>query len=260
MPGAHDQARARIAAEQAAQRQRDRRVLVIGAVAFVLVLAGAGIGFQAWRSHRAPSASPVAGSATAAPMVVTNGQPLRLGGATAPAGVTLYEDFHCPHCADFEDEFGPTLTAAQNAGVASVDLYPMAFIDRGSFAASNAMACAAEAGFGQPYYLGLFANHTLQWSDQQLVALATTVGATATPTFTTCVTDQGKKAWVDSINAAAGANGVTGTPTLFLNGAPVDLTSLTPASLATMISKPPPGETPTVQKSTNPTPTASPSQ
>ncbi|MCW2811927.1 MAG: hypothetical protein JWP61_2385, partial [Friedmanniella sp.] len=166
MSGARDQARDRLAAAQAAQRRRDRRLLVVGAVAFVLVLVGAGIGFQSWRAHRAPSASAYAATVTAAPLAVTDGQPLRLGAASAPATVTLYEDFHCPHCADFEDEFGPTLTAAQAAGTVRLELYPMAFIDDGSHAAANAMACAAEAGFGQPYYLGLFANHTLQWSDQ----------------------------------------------------------------------------------------------
>ena len=91
----------------------------------------------------------------------------------------MYEDFHCPHCADFEEQFGPVITQAQESGAARVELYPMAFIDEGSAAAANAMACAAEAGFGQAFYLGLFANHTLQWSDEQLIDLATKVGGAA---------------------------------------------------------------------------------
>ena len=44
------------------------------------------------------------------------------------------------------------LTAAQQSGQVRVELYPMAFIDEGSAAAANAMACAAEAGFGPSYY------------------------------------------------------------------------------------------------------------
>ena len=95
--------------------------------------------------------------------------------------IRLYEDFHCPHCAEFEEEFGATITAAQNAGTAKVALYPMSFIDEGSATAANAMACAAEEGFGQAYYTGLFANHTLQWSNAQLVSLADQVTGGKTP-------------------------------------------------------------------------------
>jgi hypothetical protein len=40
---------------------------------------------------------------------------------------------------------------------------------------------------------------------------------------------------VDSINAAAAQQGVTGTPTLVVDGAPVDIAKLTPDALAAMI-------------------------
>ena len=74
-----------------------------------------------------------------------------------------------------------------------IELYPMAFIDEGSTAAANAMACAAEAGFGPAYYAGLFANRTLRWSDDQLLELAGVVGAPATPEFDQCVTEPGAR-------------------------------------------------------------------
>ena len=79
----------------------------------------------------------------------------------------------------------------------------MSFIDEGSAAAANAMACAAEAGFGQNYYLGLFANHTLQWSDEQLIDLAGKVGGNVAEAFRTCVSTKQHAGWVESINAAA---------------------------------------------------------
>ena len=170
--------RARLAAEQAAARKRDQRILISVVAAFVVLVVAGGILFQGWRSSRSPSAAPSA-SSSAAPVTITNGKPIPLGSADAPVTITLYEDFHCPHCADFEEEFGPTITQAQESGAARVELYPMSFIDEGSITAANAMACAAEAGFGQAYYLGLFANHTLQWSDPQLIELATKVGRNA---------------------------------------------------------------------------------
>jgi len=140
--------RARLAAEQAAARRRDQRILISVVVAFLVVVVAGGITFQAWRTSRSPSAAPSA-TAAASPVMITNGRPIPLGSADAPVTITLYEDFHCPHCADFEEEFGPTITQAQESGEARVELYPMAFIDEGSITAANAMACAAEAGFGQ---------------------------------------------------------------------------------------------------------------
>jgi protein-disulfide isomerase len=225
--------RARLA-EQAAARKRDQRILMAVIVGFVLVAIAGGIGFQAWRTSRSPSAAP-SSSASAIPVTITNGQPIVLGPSQGAATITLYEDFHCPHCAEFEEQFGPVITQAQQSGAARVELYPMAFIDDGSVAAANAMACAAEAGFGQNYYLGLFANHTLQWSDEQLIELAATVGGSPTAAFQTCVTSKAHAGWVSSIGAVAERNGVTVTPTMLINGEPVDLTELTPEALQTMI-------------------------
>jgi protein-disulfide isomerase len=226
--------RARLAAEQAAARKRDRRILIMMIAAFVVIVVAGGIAFQAWRTSRAPSTVPSA-SVSASPITITNSHPIPLGSPEAPVTITLYGDFHCPHCADFEEQFGPTITQAQEAGTARVELYPMAFIDEGSLTAANAMACAAEAGFGQAYYLGLFANHALQWSDPQLIDLATKVGGSPTEAFRTCVMRRAHADWVTSVNAAADTNGVSQTPTLLINGKEVDVASLTPEALQTMI-------------------------
>lgn len=214
----------------------DRKILILAMLTVVVLVVGGGLGIQAWRTGRTPAPVPVPTRAVQAPVPVFDGQPLRLGPA-APVTVTLYEDFHCPHCADFEAEFGPTLTTAQEQGRVQLELYPMAFIDQGSSAAANAMACAAGAGFGPGYYLGLFANHTLRWNDGQLLDLADQVGGAATPAFRTCVTGKAKASWVESINAAADRNGVRGTPTMFLDGRSVDILSLTPETLDRMITE-----------------------
>jgi protein-disulfide isomerase len=215
--------------EQQAQRRHDRKLLVVAALVLVLVVVGGGIGLQMWRTSRSPSA-PAGTSSSFAPVTIADGRPIVLGRASAPVKVQLYEDFHCSHCQEFEERLGPTLTAEQDAGRVAVELYPMSFIDSGSAAAANAMACAAESGFGQAYYLGLFANANLQWSDAQLVELAGLVATPVPAGFDRCVTTKAHQPWVDSINTAAGANGVTGTPTLFVQGAKVD-TEITAADL-----------------------------
>jgi protein-disulfide isomerase len=232
-PSAREQARDKIAREN--KRRREQRIIFVVAAAVVLALIGGGIGIQLWRSRKAPdtpnqsAASAVAQLNAVVPPVT--GKPLVLGQADAPVTVTLYEDFHCPHCAEFEERYGSILTDAQIAGRIKIELYPMAFIDAGSARASNAMACAAEAGFPQTYYLGLFANPSLDWNASQLISLATTVGGAATPEFTRCVDDGKHDAWVTSINAAANANGVSSTPTMFIDAQPVDITTLTTDSL-----------------------------
>lgn len=220
--------------ELQARRSREQRLILIIAGVLVLVLIGGGIGLQLWRTHRSHP--------TAAPSVATvgelnrkvepeNGKPLLLGEPKAAVTVTLYEDFHCPHCAEFEEQFGKTLTDNEVAGKIKIELYPMSFIDDGSARAANAMACAASAGFPQTYYLGLFTNHTLQWNAEQLVNLAGVSGGSATSEFTSCVNDNHYKGWVDSINTAADSNGVTSTPTMFINGQPVNTQTLTVAAL-----------------------------
>jgi protein-disulfide isomerase len=227
--------RARLAAEQAASRRRDRRILIAVIAGFVLLVVAAGIGFQAWRTSRSPSAAPPS-AAAASPVTISDGRPIVFGDPQAPVTIALYEDFHCPHCAEFEDQFGPVITQAHQSGAARVELYPLAFIDEGSAAAANAMACAAEAGFGQNYYLGLFANHTLRWSDEQLIELAAKVGGSPTDAFKTCVMSKTHSDWVASIDAAANANGVVQTPTMLINGKKVDIGTLTPEALQAMIS------------------------
>lgn len=229
--------RARQREEQARRRKRDQRTLIIVAVGLLVVLVGGGIALQAWRTSRSPSATPSQTGGSTGPVTITNGQPIVLGRADAPVKIKLYEDFHCPHCAEFEEAFGASITAAQDSGTAAVVLYPMSFIDEGSAAAANAMACAAEAGFGQGYYTGLFANHTLQWSNQQLITLADQVTGGKTPdSFKTCVEQTRHMAWVQSINSAADQAGVSQTPTMFINDKPVDIGTLTVDKLNQLIS------------------------
>ena len=225
---------ARRAAEQAALRRRERVRLVVVVVVLVVLVVGGGIGFQAWRTGRSPSAV-APGSSAEAPQKLTDGKPVVFGDPAAPVELKVYADFHCPHCADFEEEFGPTLDAAQDAGRLRVAVYPMSFIDEGSDRAANAMACATEAGFGQRYYRGLFANANLVWSQTQLLKLAELSTDQVPDTFQRCVVGAERKAWADAIDAAADADGVTGTPTLFLAGEPLPLAGLTPESLQTKI-------------------------
>ena len=221
-------------AEQAAARRRERWVLLAVLAALVAVVVGGGVALQAWRTGRAPSPVVVA-EPSSPPATITAGEPVTFGAADAPKVVTVFADFHCPHCVEFDESYGPVLDAARQAGRIRLEVYPMAFIDAGSTAAANAFGCAAEAGFAPGYYAGLFGNPILRWSDDQLLALPAAVGATSTPAFAACVTGRTHAGWVNSINAAAEQRGVTATPTVLVDGVAVDVSELTPDDLAAMI-------------------------
>lgn len=224
--------------QQLAQRRRDRRILIIAAAVVLALVIGGGVGYQVWRVNQAPSAVPQRVE-TLDPQPVTDGKPVRLGRGDAPRTLTAYVDFHCPGCAGFEQDYGAALFAAVERGRLAIDVYPMSFHDAGSTAAANGFACAVEAGFGTAYYRGLFANRDLDWNDEQLITLAGQASAQVPPSFAGCVGSRTHAGWVDSINAAADRDGVQQTPTVRLDGAPVDLTTTTPEMLSAMIDEEP---------------------
>lgn len=192
-------------------------VLAVVVIGVVLVVVLGGIGYQAWRNNRspdAPSAQP-----TFAASEITAGKPIVLGESDAPVTLTLYEDFRCPHCADFTESVGEALTGLQRDGTVKVELYPMSFVDpeHGSRSAANAMACAAEGGRGQQFYAGLFENYGLQWNDEQLIELGTASGLTPGD-FGTCVRSMKHRSWVDSITQIAAQRKVDQTPTVLIDG------------------------------------------
>lgn len=187
--------------------------MLLAVVAVVLI--GAVSVFSWQKSHgrpHAPAAQPSFG-----PVTLTDGQPIRLGHQNAPVTLTLFEDFNCPHCENFEQNLGPTITQLQRSGRVKVELYPMSFVTKRSPALANAMACAATQGFGQAYYAGLFANFGLKWTDDQLVQLGSVVGRPS-PDFARCVRSEQHASWVESITKAAQQQKVGETPTVFING------------------------------------------
>ncbi|WP_168207528.1 DsbA family protein [Microlunatus elymi] len=208
-------AQARLA-EQQAERRRQRLVLAVAVIGIIVVVVIAAVVYQSWRAGRKPEAA--TGQPSFGPVQVTDAQPIVLGKADAPVTMTLFEDFRCVHCADFEEKLGPTITGLQRDGAVKVELFALSGVDpeHGSISAANAMACAATTGKGQPFYASLFANYGMEWSDKQLLELGSQLGLSSDD-FTSCVTGQQHRSWVDSMAAVANQRNVTATPTVFIN-------------------------------------------
>ena len=158
------------------------------------------------------------------------------GGVSIGAGldadvpqIRIYEDFQCPWCGVLERSVGEGLADKIQAGEVNVTYQIMSFLDGSlrndsSTRAANAALCADDAGVFVPFHGAVFANQPPQegtgWTDDQLVSFGRDAGLSgdALSTFEQCVADQPHADYVTDMQTRANQDGVTGTPTMFVNG------------------------------------------
>jgi protein-disulfide isomerase len=151
-------------------------------------------------------------------------------GAEAEAGkpvkVVLYIDFICPVCKNFETQYNETLTSLRNEGKISVEYRPLGFLDTRSTTnyssrAANAAACVVNES---PEKYAEFVNALFErqpaeggagLSDTDLKKMATDIGAKS---IDQCVDDKTYRPYVKHTTQEASVIGVTGTPTVFVEG------------------------------------------
>jgi protein-disulfide isomerase len=158
--------------------------------------------------------------------------------------VEVYADFQCPVCGNFEKAFGPTLTKMAKAAQIKYVVHMMTFLDANlgndaSKRATNAAACAADAGKFGEYHSAVFAAQPAKegdgYTNAQLTEFAKTAGITgpALTTWQKC-TDSGQhNQYVADVADASGKAGINQTPTVKLNGK--DVTLSTPEALVAQI-------------------------
>jgi len=215
---------------------RSRNMLVSLTVLAVLLVAVAGVvavRMAAGGDARlvAPQGAVVAENAPPGTprFVVPDGDP------SAPATLTVYEDFQCPACRATEAYLRPTLDRLVDEGAVRVEYHPIAFLDNASTTdyssrALGAAACVLDTA-GDEAYLRmhdlLFLNQPPEGSaglsDDQLAELAQQAGADRAA-VADCM-EQGRFAgWVAAATEQASQDGVTATPTLLVDGTPLQLT------------------------------------
>lgn len=151
-------------------------------------------------------------------------------GAEAEAGkpvkVVLYIDFICPVCKNFEATYNETLTKLRDAGKITVEYRAMGFLDSRSTTnyssrAANAAACVVNESPEKysDYVNALFdkqpAEGSAGLSDDELKKMATEVGAKS---IDKCVEEKTYRPWVKYTTQEAAVLGVTGTPTVLVDG------------------------------------------
>jgi len=195
--------------------QRRRRLMLVSAAVGILVLFAAVIGYGLYRGERSAVIVP--------PGATDDGIPV--GNADAPVTIDLFEDFQCPICAKFEQITGPTVDELVRAGTARVVYHPVAYLDRMSGTeyssrASAAAGCAAADRVYPKFATALFAQQPPEGGEglppQTLISIGEAAGAG--PDFGTCVRDGTYAGWTAQLTDAASRSGITGTPTVLVNG------------------------------------------
>ncbi|MFD9907577.1 thioredoxin domain-containing protein [Streptomyces sp. NPDC059063] len=224
-------ARERLAVERERQKSRDKRrrtILVSAAVVGVLALATVG-GLLAANAGDDDKKKDASGPVVAPKGAVDDeGPAIPLGKADAKSTLTVWEDFRCPACKQFEDGYRATVNELADKGLLKADYHLATLIDdnmggKGSLRAANAAACAQDAGKFPAYHDLLFQNQPAETDDafadnDKLIELAGKVEGLDTAAFKKCVTDGTHNSWVVKSDKAFEDAGLRGTPTVLLDG------------------------------------------
>lgn len=190
---------------------------VVGAVIVVAVV----VGVLVQRSRSATEQATVTHPTTA---VGPHGGVL-VGDNNAPVTITEYGDFQCPVCGELHQLWEPTLEQLIQQGKAKFEFVGLQYLDRGtteSLRSAAAAVCAADGGKFLDYYNGLYNGQSRTensgfLTNEQLLSFGSSVGITD-PAFARCVSSGRFTGWVTKNTDAASQRGVTGTPTVLVNG------------------------------------------
>ena len=186
--------------------------------------------------------------------------------------LSMYEDFLCPHCGNFEQKMGSTVQQLIDTGGVQADYYMVALppLDTAqsqyySSRAGNAAYCVADADTSpgkdafRRFHAALYAQQPGETSssfptNQNLIETARLAGV-ASQTLSDCINNGKYKAMVQGLWKAAGINA---TPTIRVNGNQFNFSdTTTPQDLinqVTQITGPVPGLTGTPPPPAAPSP------
>ena len=211
-------ARRKAAQEQATRR---RQFLWLGGaigaavlVAIVLILL-----------NRPQSAgAPIVAAAPLPASIPVNGT--TMGAANAPISIVEWGDYQCPSCGLFAREIAPRLiTDYVEPGHATLQFRDFAFLGPESLRAAEAAACADDQSAFWRYHDTLYANQHGEnqnaFSDARLKEIARTLQLD-TAEFNRCLDSGEKQSAVDQSIAAARAQGINSTPSIFIDGTKID--------------------------------------
>lgn len=230
-PSPEDQDRrreARAAQQRAAAAAKRRRTLnqvgIVGGVAVVVIGIIATAVVLGTRGQ-APSGAPaVDAEVTVAGAQVALGSTdtaIRVGPADAKVTIDMWEDYSCPICQRWEATNGDLVNGLVAKGNVSVSYHPIQVDTDYALGGGNASACVAtnDPDRWPAFNAALFANHSTEtdnWTAADFRDFAGQQGAGKASQD--CIESGRYRSWITANTAASAEAGVTGTPTMFLNG------------------------------------------
>ena len=214
--------------QRAAVRDRRRRRLlrVLGGLVVVGLLVA--IAAAVWNATAGNDDLPTVSGAVVKPANLTSDGAIPVGDAAAPVTVEIWFDYMCPACGAFEGANGDELDRLVEEGTARVELRPISFLDKFSSGtaystrAANAIATVADAAPDRAweFHAALYAHQPAEGSeglsDEQIAAIAADVGV---PDDVVATFDAGTHVgWVASATREAFDSGISGTPTVKIDG------------------------------------------
>lgn len=207
---------ARVVREQLERERRRKRTIWTTVIAVAALAVGGLVGWGVYASQKNGEVHTPAHANSGGNAIVTG---------TGPVIVEDYIDFLCPHCKTFHDGADETLEQLISEGRITLVTHPVAYLNRFSTnrystRSSAASGCAADAGKFGEYVDVLFANQPAEGTagptNEKLIDFGRQVGLG--DGFAQCVQDARYVTWAAKVSNDAGEAGVTGTPTVFVNG------------------------------------------
>lgn len=207
---------ARVVREQIEREKRRKRNMWIAIGAVGVLAIGSIVGWTIYSNSKTTDVAIPAGANAEGNAIVTG---------TGPVVVEDYIDFICPFCKTFHDDASATLNQMITENRIRLVTHPVAYLDRYSSnrystRATAASGCAADDGRFTEFVGLLYANqpaeNTAGPTDEDLIKLGTSNGLSES--FAQCVRDKKYVGWAAKVSNEASKSGVTGTPTVFVNG------------------------------------------
>ncbi len=210
------------------RKERRRRTLIVSAVVIAVLSAIVVI------AAVVQSSRDTTGQVATPPDGVDNTYALRLGASAAPVTIEVYEDFMCPFCGQFEASASQTLKEYAANGDAQIQYRMISFLDRmssGSDYSTRAMNAVGvvldQAGpdaaieMHDLLYQKQPEEGTEGLTDDELVDLAVQAGADE-EAVRGPIEDLKFEQWVKNATDQSSKDGVTGTPTIRVDGKTID--------------------------------------
>jgi protein-disulfide isomerase len=218
---------------KAADRKRNLAIQ-IGLTAIVVIFAVALVLYIVMSGNKKPVSGEAKSVRVESSNVIKNE-----GGSDPKVVLSLYEDFLCPHCGQFEQQFGPTIRKLISTGAVATDYYMVAILDRQgngySSRAANAAYCVADESTDafQRFHDALFLQQPTEGAavypdNARLIEVARQAGVGGG--VPDCIN---KGQYTEMSQGLAEATGIQATPTIKINGQ--DYKSTTPDALVAKV-------------------------